>query len=63
MGQPVPCVDSVKSRQVTCPRRIGGIQHRRDRDALALLDERRYDPPRTVLVEHGGRWWTGLQSA
>ena len=26
------------------------------------LDERRYDPPRAVEVEDGGRWWPGFQS-
>jgi hypothetical protein len=30
---------------------------------VRLLDERHFDPPRIVLVEHDGRWWTGLQSA
>jgi hypothetical protein len=30
---------------------------------IRLLDERRYDPPRLVQVEHSGRWWPGLQSA
>jgi hypothetical protein len=30
---------------------------------IRLLDERRFDLPRAVLVEHGGRWWTAQQSA
>ncbi len=29
---------------------------------VRLVDERRYDPPRAVLVEHEGRWWPGFQS-
>ena len=30
---------------------------------VRLLEERRYDPPRHVLVEHEGRWWPGFQSS
>jgi hypothetical protein len=30
---------------------------------IRLLDERRYDPLRPVLVELDGRWWPGTQSA
>jgi hypothetical protein len=30
---------------------------------IRLLDERRFNPPRSVLVEHDGSWWTGQQSA
>lgn len=30
---------------------------------VRLLDERRFDPPRPVLVEHHGRWWSGFQSS
>ncbi len=31
--------------------------------AVRLLEERRFDPPREVEVEHGGRWWPGRQAA
>lgn len=30
-------------------------------EPVRLLDRRRYDPPRPVLVEHNGRWWNGWQ--
>ncbi|MGY1692002.1 hypothetical protein [Geodermatophilus sp. SYSU D01105] len=30
---------------------------------IRLVEERRYDPPRSVLVEHDGEWWPGLQRA
>ena len=30
---------------------------------VRLLEERTYDPPRSVLVEHDGRWWPGTQRA
>jgi hypothetical protein len=30
---------------------------------VRLLDQRRYDPPRLVEVEHDGGWWPGLQTA
>jgi hypothetical protein len=30
---------------------------------IRLLDERRYDPPRSVLVEHHGSWWPASQAA
>ena len=29
---------------------------------IRLLDERWYDPPHAVEVEHDGRWWRGFQS-
>jgi hypothetical protein len=28
-----------------------------------LVDERRFDPPRLVEVEHDGAWWPGTQRA
>ena len=31
--------------------------------ALLLLDERRFDPPRPVEVEHDGAWWPETQRA
>ncbi len=30
---------------------------------IRLLEELRFDPPRPVEVEHGGRWWPGTQAA
>ena len=30
---------------------------------IRLLEERTFDPPRPVLVEHDGEWWPGLQRA
>ena len=35
------------------------LEHMSER--VRLIEERRYDPPRTVEVEHEGRWWPGLQ--
>jgi hypothetical protein len=29
---------------------------------VGLIEERRFDPPRAVEIEHNGRWWTGRQS-
>ncbi len=31
--------------------------------SIRLLDERRFDPPRSVLVANDGQWWPGEQSA
>jgi hypothetical protein len=31
--------------------------------SVRLLDERRFDPPRSVLIENDGQWWPGEQSA
>jgi hypothetical protein len=31
--------------------------------SVRLIDERRFDPPRRVEVEHGGQWWPGFQRA
>jgi hypothetical protein len=28
-----------------------------------LIEERLFDSPRPVEVEHGGRWWVGTQAA
>jgi hypothetical protein len=28
-----------------------------------LIEERRFDPPRPVEIEHDGRWWAGTQTA
>jgi hypothetical protein len=28
-----------------------------------LIEERRFDPPRQVEVEHNGRWWLASQAA
>jgi hypothetical protein len=30
---------------------------------VRLLEERRFDPPRAVEVEHDGAWWPGFQHA
>jgi hypothetical protein len=30
---------------------------------IRLLDEHRFDPPRSELVEHDDSWWTAQQSA
>jgi hypothetical protein len=30
---------------------------------VRLLEERRFDPPRPVEVEHDDRWWPGAQAA
>jgi hypothetical protein len=30
---------------------------------VGLVEERRFDPPRAVEVEHNGRWWPGTQYA
>ena len=30
---------------------------------VRLLEERRFDPPRAVEVEHNGAWWPGQQYA
>jgi hypothetical protein len=30
---------------------------------VRLIEERRFDPPRPVEIEHHGRWWPGLQYA
>jgi hypothetical protein len=30
---------------------------------VRLIEERRFDPPRAVEVEHTGRWWPGFQYA
>jgi hypothetical protein len=30
---------------------------------VRLLEQRTFDPPRQVEVEHNGRWWTGAQAA
>jgi hypothetical protein len=27
------------------------------------IEERRFDPPRGVGIEHNGRWWAGAQAA
>jgi len=32
-------------------------------DAVHLIEVRRFDPPRSVEVEHNGRWWTGTLAA
>jgi hypothetical protein len=32
-------------------------------EPLRLIEERRFDPPRAVEVEHEGRWWPGVQHA
>jgi hypothetical protein len=32
-------------------------------ERVRLVEERRYDPPRTVEVEHNGAWWPGLKRA
>ena len=32
-------------------------------EPVRLLDERRFDPPRSVEVELAGRWWPGVQHA
>jgi hypothetical protein len=32
-------------------------------DPVRLLEQRRYDPPRKVLVELEGQWWHGYQDA
>jgi hypothetical protein len=32
-------------------------------EPVRVLEERRFDPPRPVLVEHEGRWWPGWQRA
>jgi hypothetical protein len=34
-----------------------------DKTTVRLIEERRFDPPRTVEVEHDGRWWSGTQTA
>ena len=31
--------------------------------SVRLIEERRFDPPRAVEVEHNGRWWPGFQYA
>jgi hypothetical protein len=31
--------------------------------AVQLLEERRFDPPRHVEVEHNGAWWPAFQFA
>lgn len=31
--------------------------------AVRLLEERHFDPPRAVEVEHAGHWWPGTQTA
>ncbi|MGY1712514.1 hypothetical protein ACI8AC_23685 [Geodermatophilus sp. SYSU D00758] len=31
--------------------------------AVRLLEERRFDPPRPVLVEHDQQWWPGWPHA
>ena len=31
--------------------------------AVRLVEERRFDPPRPVDVEHAGQWWCGYQAA
>ena len=30
---------------------------------VRLLEERRFDPPRVIEVEHAGQWWPGFQYA
>src|SRR5215213_3901521 len=30
---------------------------------VRLIEERRFDPPQAVEVEHGGRWWSGTQTS
>lgn len=30
-------------------------------EPVRLIEERRFDPPRRVEVEHDGRWWPGVQ--
>lgn len=30
---------------------------------VQLVEERRFDPPRAVEVEHHGGWWPGFQHA
>lgn len=30
---------------------------------VRLVEERRFNPPHAVEVEHNGRWWPGTQSA
>jgi hypothetical protein len=32
-------------------------------NVVHLLEERTFDPPRGVDIEHNGRWWTGTQTA
>ena len=42
--------------------RLAGLDPTCDR-RIRLIEERRCDPPRPVVVEHGGEWWPGLQPA
>src|SRR5438067_453068 len=37
---------------------VGGVDK-----PVRLLEERRFDPPRLVDVEHDGAWWAGIQRA
>src|SRR3712207_4605125 len=38
---------------------LGGASRYRQR---VPLTRRRFDPPRPVEVEHGGRWWPGMRA-